>query len=139
MQMYNLIICERPVFFFWYNDQCSKSCIIGFFISFLDPLYNCYCSFINVMKRTYLYTGRHAYLIVYKCNMFQRTFKKKKKSFCTMAVYTFFIHILRKYIYVQPLITLSQKKNTTVNYIIMPSKRKVIWEIWMLNHIIINC
>lgn len=56
-----------------------------------------------------------------------------------MAVYTFFIHILRKYIYVQPLITLSQKKNTTVNYIIMPSKRKVIWEIWMLNHIIINC
>lgn len=57
----------------------------------------------------------------------------KKKSFCTMAVYSFFIHILRKYIYVQPLITLSQKKNTTVNYIIMPSKRKVIWEIWMLN------
>lgn len=77
-------------------------------------------------------------LLYANATCFREHLKKKKIILYNGSLLFFYSYF--KEIYIRTTVNYTySKKNTTVNYIIMPSKRKVIWEIWMLNHIIINC
>lgn len=78
-------------------------------------------------------------LLYANATCFREHLKKKKIILYNGSLLFFYSYFKEIYIRTTVNYTFSKKKNTTVNYIIMRSKRKVIWEIWMLNHIIINC